>query len=89
MPPDATERWGAEAAKHVCTKASCLATLARHAHPAEAGRVGPPSPPPGAPAAAAAFGPRVAAAAAELLAKDASMTAGEVSMQWGGGHSDL
>ena len=36
-------------------------------------------------AAAAAFGPWVAAAAAELLAKDARMTAGEVSMPVGRG----
>jgi hypothetical protein len=36
-------------------------------------------------AAAAAFGSRVAAAAAELLAKDASMTAGEVSKPVGRG----
>ena len=36
-------------------------------------------------AAAAAFGPRVVAAAADLLAKDARMTAGEVSMPVGRG----
>ena len=36
-------------------------------------------------AAAAAFGPRVVAAAADLLAKDARTTAGEVSMPVGRG----